>query len=88
MKLNRILFLRTSHLVPTAPPTLIDVNEHRSNNQNFMADNCDEMFLRLQQSGYLQSVKSRKYEEEDHGSVIAAALNGAIFYFLDHLRRL
>lgn len=53
-----------------------------------MADNCDEMFLRLQQSGYLRSVKSREYEEEDHGSVIAAALNGAIFYFLDHLRRL
>jgi hypothetical protein len=47
-----------------------------------MADNCDEMFLRLQQSGYLRSLKSRKYEEEDHGSVIAAALNGATFYFL------
>jgi hypothetical protein len=51
-----------------------------------MTDDCDEMSLRLDQSCYLRSVKSRKYEEEDHGSVIAAALNGVIFYFLDHLR--
>ncbi|KAJ5305703.1 hypothetical protein N7508_004718 [Penicillium antarcticum] len=51
-----------------------------------MAENCDEMSLRLQQSGQLRLVKNRKYEEEDHGSVIAVVLNGAIFYIIDHPR--
>ncbi|CAG8085811.1 unnamed protein product [Penicillium olsonii] len=48
-----------------------------------MGDNCDDMFSRLIQSGRLRSVLRRKYEDEDHGSVIAGALSGAIFHFLD-----
>ena len=48
-----------------------------------MGDNCDQMFVRLLQSGRVRSVVRRKYEDEDHGSVIAGALSGAIFYFLD-----
>jgi predicted alpha/beta superfamily hydrolase len=51
--------------------------------QRLMGDNCDQMFVRLLQSGRVRSVVRRKYEDEDHGSVIAAALSGAIFYFLD-----
>lgn len=49
-----------------------------------MADNCDEMALHLQQSCQLRAIKSRRYEKENHRSVITAALHGAIFYFLDH----
>ncbi|CAG8429142.1 unnamed protein product [Penicillium salamii] len=48
-----------------------------------MGDNCDHMFVRLMQSGRFRSVLRRKYEDEDHGSVIAGALSGAIFHFLD-----
>ncbi|KAJ5787562.1 esterase [Penicillium paradoxum] len=48
-----------------------------------MGDNCDQMFARLLQSGRVHSVVRRRYEDEDHGSVIAGALSGAIFYFLD-----
>ncbi|KAJ5325898.1 putative esterase [Penicillium brevicompactum] len=51
--------------------------------ERLMGDNCDHMFVRLMQSGQLRSVIRRKYEDEDHGSVIAAALSGAIYYFLD-----
>ena len=51
--------------------------------ERMMGDNCDHMFVRLLQSGRLQSVIRRRYEDEDHGSVIAGALSGAIFYFLD-----
>lgn len=48
-----------------------------------MGDNCDHMCARLLQSQRVRSVVRRKYEDEDHGSVIAGALSGAIFYFLD-----
>ncbi|KAJ5213879.1 hypothetical protein N7449_001048 [Penicillium cf. viridicatum] len=51
--------------------------------ERLMGDNCDQMFVRLLQSGRVRSVVRRKYEDEDHGSVIAGALSGAIFYFLD-----
>lgn len=51
--------------------------------ERIMGDNCDHMFVRLMQSEKLRSVLQRKYEDEDHGSVIAAALSGAIFCFLD-----
>jgi predicted alpha/beta superfamily hydrolase len=51
--------------------------------ERLMGDNCDHMFSRLVQSEQLQSVIRRRYEDEDHGSVIAGALSGAIFYFLD-----
>ncbi|KAJ6124393.1 esterase [Penicillium samsonianum] len=52
-------------------------------NERLMGDNCDQMFVRLLQSGRLRSVVRRKYEDEDHGSVVAGALSGANFYFLD-----
>ncbi|OQE42335.1 hypothetical protein PENCOP_c004G05746 [Penicillium coprophilum] len=52
-------------------------------NERLMGDNCDQMFVRLLQSGRVQSVTRRIYEDEDHGSVIAGALSGAIFHFLD-----
>lgn len=51
--------------------------------ERLMGDNCDHMFIRLVQSGRMKSVIRRKYEDEDHGSVIAGALSGGIFYFLD-----
>lgn len=51
--------------------------------ERLMGDNCDQMFVRLLQSGRVRSVVRRRYEDEDHGSVIAGALSGAIFYFLD-----
>ncbi|OBT64911.1 hypothetical protein VE03_06391 [Pseudogymnoascus sp. 23342-1-I1] len=48
-----------------------------------MADNCTEMHQRLQRTGQLRSIELREYKDEDHGSVVAAALNGGIIYFLE-----
>ncbi|KAB8238762.1 alpha/beta hydrolase [Aspergillus alliaceus] len=48
-----------------------------------MADNCNEMYLRLVGSQQLQSVEKREYLDEDHGSVISPALSGAVLHFLD-----
>lgn len=48
-----------------------------------MADNCTEMHRRLQQTSQLRSIELREYKDEDHGSVVAAALNGGIIYFLE-----
>ncbi|KAL5364353.1 Alpha/Beta hydrolase protein [Aspergillus floccosus] len=47
-----------------------------------MTDNCCEMYARLRAYGRLH-VEKREYADEDHGSVIAPALSGGIFYFLD-----
>ncbi|PLB44121.1 hypothetical protein P170DRAFT_440493 [Aspergillus steynii IBT 23096] len=48
-----------------------------------MNDNCKEMYDRLVRGDQLRSVEIREYPDEDHGSVIAAALSGSIQYFLD-----
>ncbi|KAL4897320.1 Alpha/Beta hydrolase protein [Aspergillus ambiguus] len=48
-----------------------------------MAYNCCEVYTRLAESSRLCSVEKRAYADEDHGSVIAAALSGGISYFLN-----
>lgn len=48
-----------------------------------MADNCTEMYQRLQQTDQLRSIELREYKDEDHLGVVAAALNGGIIYFLE-----
>ncbi|KAJ5115753.1 hypothetical protein N7456_000101 [Penicillium angulare] len=55
---------------------------HRSRERR-MADNCDDMALRLLENKCVGSVKRRAYEDEYHGSVIAGALSGAIGWFLE-----
>jgi predicted alpha/beta superfamily hydrolase len=48
-----------------------------------MGRNCEEMAHRLQESGKVGEVRMRRYEDEDHISVVAGALGGAISFFLD-----
>ncbi|KKK19870.1 hypothetical protein P175DRAFT_0516787 [Aspergillus ochraceoroseus IBT 24754] len=48
-----------------------------------MTENCSELASQLTQSNRLHAVEQREYLHEDHGSVIAPALSGGIFYFLD-----
>lgn len=55
----------------------------QSKRERRMNDNCKEMYDRLVRGGQLRSVEIREYPDEDHGSVIAAALSGSILYFLD-----
>ncbi|PYI35649.1 hypothetical protein BP00DRAFT_333682 [Aspergillus indologenus CBS 114.80] len=50
--------------------------------QRRMTDNCEELYERLNSSGRVVCEK-RTYIDEDHGSVIAPALSGAILFFLD-----
>lgn len=45
-----------------------------------MADNCSELYGHLLAVGHLRVLKLRDYPDEDHGSVIAPALNGAIVF--------
>lgn len=49
-----------------------------------MGDNCDEMYLCLKASERFGNLEKRCYEGENHGSVIATALSGAIIYFLEN----
>ncbi|KAJ5364886.1 uncharacterized protein N7496_010599 [Penicillium cataractarum] len=48
-----------------------------------MGRNCEEMARRLEECGQVGVVKMRRYEDEDHGSVVAGALAGGISFFLD-----
>lgn len=48
-----------------------------------MGIHCEEMVQRLKESGWVGVVKMRRYEDEDHGSVVAGALGGAISFFTD-----
>ncbi|OJJ04491.1 hypothetical protein ASPVEDRAFT_85881 [Aspergillus versicolor CBS 583.65] len=45
-----------------------------------MADNCSELYDRLLTAGHLRVLELKVYPDEDHGSVIAPALNGAIVF--------
>lgn len=45
-----------------------------------MADNCSELYNSLLKAGYLRVLEMKEYPDEDHGSVIAPALNGAIVF--------
>ncbi|KAL2849740.1 Alpha/Beta hydrolase protein [Aspergillus pseudodeflectus] len=46
-----------------------------------MKGNCTQLYSRLLQSGRLQRVEMREYQDEDHGSVIAPALSGGVGFF-------
>jgi predicted alpha/beta superfamily hydrolase len=48
-----------------------------------MADNCKEMYERLMRSCKLRAVEIRRYEDEDHGSVVSPTLAGGILWFLE-----
>lgn len=48
-----------------------------------MGRNCEEMAHRLKESGKVGGVRMRRYEDEDHISVVAGALGGGISFFLD-----
>ncbi|KAL4799606.1 Alpha/Beta hydrolase protein [Aspergillus venezuelensis] len=45
-----------------------------------MTDNCKEIYTRLQESDRLSTLEMREYSDEDHGSVIAPALTGALTF--------
>ncbi|BCS30218.1 alpha/beta hydrolase [Aspergillus puulaauensis] len=45
-----------------------------------MEDNCSELYDRLSKAGLLRGLELKEYLDEDHGSVIAPALNGAIVF--------
>ncbi|PYH40816.1 alpha/beta hydrolase [Aspergillus saccharolyticus JOP 1030-1] len=62
----------------------LDMYERRKRGaaQRRMTDNCDELYERLSSSGRVECEK-RVYLDEDHGSVIAPALNGGILFFTD-----
>ncbi|KAF1815342.1 putative siderophore-degrading esterase [Eremomyces bilateralis CBS 781.70] len=48
-----------------------------------MADNCNELYSELLSNERFRIIQKREYLDEDHGSVIAAALSGGLVYFLD-----
>lgn len=48
-----------------------------------MGRNCEEMARRLKECAQVGVVKMRRYEDEDHGSVVAGALAGGISFFHD-----
>ncbi|KAJ5376873.1 hypothetical protein N7509_013759 [Penicillium cosmopolitanum] len=56
----------------------------RSSSERLMADNCDEIYLCLKASERLGYMRKRVYEAEDHGSVIATSLSGAILCFIEN----
>ncbi|KAL4969815.1 alpha/beta hydrolase [Aspergillus stella-maris] len=45
-----------------------------------MTKNCGELYERLQESHTLSVLEMREYADEDHGSVIAPALTGALTF--------
>lgn len=45
-----------------------------------MEDNCSELYDRLSKARLLHVLELKEYLDEDHGSVIAPALNGAIVF--------
>lgn len=53
-----------------------------------MADNCSELYNSLLKAGYLRVLEMKEYPDEDHGSVIAPALNGAIVFMENLLSKM
>lgn len=47
-----------------------------------MADNVDEMSQRLERTRRIDSVKKRVFQDEDHPTVVAGALNGALYWWM------
>lgn len=48
-----------------------------------MGDNVEELYSRLGRSNHTKSIKKKVFQDEDHGSVVAGALSGAIYHFLN-----